>query len=476
MKRVGLTILSALLAFLARHFCALGFLMWFALVPLFYAVFDRKYAVRLSGLFGFIYYGLTISWMFSIRDLPEFGLSGPTGFLFAFFCWLGLSIYGAVGYMALFYWLCRRRSRMLSPLVAACGFMLLEGVQGWGDSALAFPWCSFAYSQSGAVVQSAGLFGSVFITFLIVFVNLALSLALQTKRGRVLLPAGVLLVVNLLFGVVMLHNMPPGEQVSVSVVQNNVSSDEKWKNIETLFNLISLKDRAQGDLIVFSETVYPSVLSQETAERLGKENASVMVGALSQTASGEKSVAIHTIENGKITATSYKMHLIPLGEYMPPGFGFLSDRLGLMGFAPGESVLLHGENNRKICSLICFDSCFSSFAREGVQKGASLLAVSTNDSWFDGAAEVSEHLRISVFRAIEQGKYLVHASTTGVTAIADPRGRVIARLPVGEEGILEGTVRYIKTRTLYSYIGELPLIVCLIILIVWKGRDKYAVS
>lgn len=475
MKQIGLTIFSALLAFLARRFSFLSFLMWIALVPFFLAISNCKKSSRLAGLFGFVYYGLSISWMFSIGELPEFGLTGAVGFLFAFFCWFGLCLYGAVGYMALIYVLKKNNRSMCSPVIAACGFMLLEGIQGWGKSPFAFPWCSFAYSQSSVMMQSSSLLGAVFITFLIVFVNSSFCHAYQKKSIRPLYAAGILLIANLLFGVFTMSGIPSGEIGTVSVVQNNIASNEKWKNNDTLFQLASFLDRAQGDLIVFSETVYPGALTPFVAQKLSKDNARVMVGAIETNHGGQRKVAMHMLENGKVATTSYKMHLIPFGEYMPPGFGFLAKHLGLLSFEPGDEILLHGEDDKKICSLICFDSCFSSFAREAVQKGASLLAVSTNDSWFDGSGEAKQHMRMSAFRAVEQGRYMVHASTTGVTALIDPHGRVLSSLPEKEEGILEGEIQYIQTRTLYSYIGDFPLIVCLIVLIFEKRRSKDAV-
>lgn len=476
MKRIGWTIFSALLAFLARHFSFLSFLMWIALVPFFLAICDGKKSSRLAGLFGFVYYGLSISWMFSIGELPEFGLTGAVGFLFAFFCWLGLCLYGAGGYMVLVYVLKKINRSMCSPVIAACGFMLLEGIQGWGKSPFAFPWCSFAYSQSGVMMQSSSLFGSVFITFLIVFVNSSFCHAYQKKSIRPLYAAGILLVANFLFGTFSMLRIPSGEIETVSIIQNNIASDEKWKNIDTISELESFVNRAQGDLIVFSETVYPRELTPYIAQKLSKDNAHVMVGAIETNDEGQRKVAMHMLENGNVATTSYKMHLIPFGEYMPPGLGFLTKHLGLLSFNPGDDIYLHGEGNKKIGSLICFDSCFSSFAREAVQKGASLLAVSTNDSWFDGSEEAKQHMKMSAFRAVEQGRYMVHASTTGVTALIDPRGRVLSKLPEKKEGVLEGDVQYIQTRTLFSFIGDFPLILCLIVLILEKRRCKDAVS
>ncbi|MBQ1947220.1 MAG: apolipoprotein N-acyltransferase [Clostridia bacterium] len=476
MKQMGLTIFSALLAFLARRFSFLSFLMWIALVPFFLAISDSKKNYRLVALFGFVYYGLSISWLFSIGELPEFGLTGAVGFLFAFFCWFGLCIYGVVGYMALFYVLGKQTWLNGSPVVTACGFMLLEGIQGWGESPFAFPWCSFAYSQSGVMMQSSSLLGSAFITFLIVFVNSSFCHAYQKKSVRPLYAAGILLVANFLFGAFAMFRMPPGEIGTVSIVQNNIPSDKKWKNIDTISELESFVNRAQGDLIVFSETVYPAELTPYIAKKLCKDNAHVMVGAIETDYEGQRKVAMHMLKNDKVATTSYKIHLIPFGEYMPPGFGFLAKYLGLLSFKSGEDVYLHGEGNKKIGSLICFDSCFSSFAREAVQKGASLLAVSTNDSWFDGSEEAKQHMRMSAFRAVEQGRYMVHASTTGVTALIDPRGRVLSKLPEKKEGVLEGEIQYIQTRTLFSYVGDFPLILCLLVLIFEKRRGKNAVS
>ena len=181
--------------------------------------------------------------------------------------------------------------------------------------------------------------------------------------------------------------------------------------------------------------------------------------------------------SGSPVARYDKIHLVPLGEYIPfpETFPFLkafTPYEGDYSCRPGESYtrfpLNVGDREYHFGCLICYEDTDASLARQYVRPGTQqvdFLVNISNDGWFDGTAEHEQHLAICRFRAIETRRSVVRAVNMGISAIIDPRGEVIA-LP-GEtwskskkvEGIVRGVVPLDSQTTLYARFGDwLPLV------------------
>lgn len=129
-----------------------------------------------------------------------------------------------------------------------------------------------------------------------------------------------------------------------------------------------------------------------------------------------------------------KQHLVPFGEFIPldKRFTFLQ-KLAPTGVScmPGTeaSVMKLTRANGdtlQIGSLICFEDTIPDLSRKAVRAGARILALMTNDAWFNGSIEPVQHLHQAIFRAVENGVPMVRCANSGVSAAVDPVGRIAA--------------------------------------------------
>jgi len=175
------------------------------------------------------------------------------------------------------------------------------------------------------------------------------------------------------------------------------------------------------------------------------------------------------------------VHLVPFGEYLP--FQNFLERLGLMQLTRVAGGFSAGDRRRALSvprappflPLICYEIIFPGEAVPPTERPGWLLNV-TNDGWFGKSAGPHQHLQQARVRAIEEGLPLVRAANTGISAIVDPLGRVISSLPLGSEGVLEGSLPQPIEPTPYVRAGDGVAILALGIslLIVFRRRARAA--
>ena len=163
-----------------------------------------------------------------------------------------------------------------------------------------------------------------------------------------------------------------------------------------------------------------------------------------------------------------KRRPVPFGEYLPMEklFRLLIPALTEINMLardtqPGQGSSLFSLPFGKVGGLICFDSIYPALARESTADGASLLLLSTNDSWFDGSAGKDIHFAHSILRAVENGRTVLRVGTTGITAAVSPGGRVDATLSRDTSDVLVCDVSLRESQTLYTQTGDLFMI-CLL--------------
>ena len=97
---------------------------------------------------------------------------------------------------------------------------------------------------------------------------------------------------------------------------------------------------------------------------------------------------------------------------------------------------------------------YPDLVRRFVRGGSELLTTITNDAWFGKTSAPYQHFAQASMRAIEEGRYLVRSANTGVCGIVDPYGRVLASTRTFEPAVTVGDIRFLKTPTIYSRIGD----------------------
>lgn len=161
--------------------------------------------------------------------------------------------------------------------------------------------------------------------------------------------------------------------------------------------------------------------------------------------------------NGDIKSVYQKRYLTPFGEYIP--FRTLASRISphvakVDDFLAGETLEIHKVKGFSIASIICYELLNDSIIRESALR-SNIMAVMTNSATFTGSSEGLQQLEITRVRAMESGRFAISVSTTGPSAIVDPRGRIIQRLSDGEVGSIEGEIPVLKAQTFQSRYGEL---------------------
>jgi apolipoprotein N-acyltransferase len=345
-----------------------------------------------------------------------------------------------------------------------------------------FPWNLFGMSLGGNLLTAqlasvVGTYGLTIVAILIFSAPAALNGKLAGKgavyRARVPVAAAVFAFGGIYgYGALRLSaplpKMIPG--VNLRIVQPNLAQDEKFRpenGPAILAHYLALSAHAPKaekpgldgvSLLIWPESAFPFILARapwavaEIAAAL-PENTGLVTGA-ARTDGGAQPVsrphyrnAVQVIARGGQIFSSYdKMHLVPFGEYLP--FQQLLDRIGLRQFVHIPGGFEAGSGPRSLAipglppavPLICYEAIFSGeiVSRDPAQERPGVLLNVTNDGWFGATPGPYQHFAQARLRAIEEGLPLIRAANTGISAIVDPFGRILARLPLGVEGAFDG--------------------------------------
>ena len=190
--------------------------------------------------------------------------------------------------------------------------------------------------------------------------------------------------------------------------------------------------------------------------------------------------SVYVIDHaGSILSIYDKVHLVPFGEYLP--FQNLLERIGLMQLTKIQGGFIPGDRRRALSvprapnflPLICYEIIFPGEAVPRGERPGWLLNL-TNDGWFGLSAGPYQHFQQARMRAIEEGLPLVRAANTGISAVIDPLGRVVASLPLATEGVLDSALPGALPPTTYARFGDGPagLIVAIAGLLVIRLRSR----
>ena len=158
---------------------------------------------------------------------------------------------------------------------------------------------------------------------------------------------------------------------------------------------------------------------------------------------------------GNGNSVYHKRHPVPFGESFPL-FRHLSSEAYFSEIKAGDDAGVL--SNYNLVPVICFDSMFPSYAREGIKMGGRLLCVSTNDSWFSKGNAATLHLYHSIYRAIENGRYVARSACTGISAVIDSKGNIKSELPLNETGSITEEVLLLDEKTPYTLWGDSPIL------------------
>ena len=263
----------------------------------------------------------------------------------------------------------------------------------------------------------------------------------------------------------------PTDAPVIRLVQPNAPQhlkwDPEWTRVFFERQLQMTAAEGEADLTVWPETAVALSLPQDARvlRRVSEaaQNRPVVIG-LNRFQDSQVFNTLNLIgREGEITQSYDKSHLVPFGEYIP--FGDQLAKLGIAGlasvagygFTPGSGpALIDLGSLGTALPLICYEAIFPSLGRD-LSRNADFMLQITNDAWFGSFAGPQQHLDLARMRAMERGLPLVRVANTGISAIIDARGRIVAGLPLNEVGFVDLPLPNRVEPTFYTQWGEIPL-------------------
>lgn len=494
---------SAALVALSFWFEVAGVLVLVAFVPLFAVLLQEDSVIRIakySFVFSIALHLLLMSWLTTLYPMTFLGFDHVSG-LVVFIGWLLFSLWLSIPMTLCFIGNDGFALHGLrKSLVMASLWVIMEWILELGD--MGFPWfrISLPLANVSILAQAASLIGSLGLSFVVIFTNMSIASYMVLKRsnpkvGRSMLLWGILiLLLSTAYGIdrtqgldkvnqesINLLSWHGDDDINVAILQGNIASSDKWEEGSEWFHFQTYREmslQAIGNgakLVVWPETALPVALNDyeemmDELKTLSQEfDVSIAVGSFYEVneeaemnvSTNAVSALIHPYQDGLYNGIYFfpktqlytKQHLVPIGEYMPR---WMTNVLPLLrnfqlanqlSKAPKATLLM--DQNMKIGSLICFESIFPSLARAHVQNGANLLLIASNDAWYSGSAEISQHKNHAIFRAIESNRYVIRAANTGISAVIDPTGNVVASLGDNRKGIVYSRVRVVDKISWY---------------------------
>ncbi|MFH1653171.1 MAG: apolipoprotein N-acyltransferase, partial [Pseudomonadota bacterium] len=146
------------------------------------------------------------------------------------------------------------------------------------------------------------------------------------------------------------------------------------------------------------------------------------------------------------------------GEYVPlRKLFFFVDKITTFpsdDMVAGTSFEPFNLGNHKISMLICYEDIFPDISRREVLNGSEILVNLTNDAWYGLSSAAYQHLALAIFRAVENRRYLIRSTNTGVSAIITATGNVVASTGLFEQAILVNQIPFMNDKTLYTRLGD----------------------
>jgi apolipoprotein N-acyltransferase len=438
---------------------------------------------RIAGIRGFLFglglFGVGVSWIYvAIHVFGQASVLLAGALTAAFVAFLAL-------YTAGLGWGVKRLTRSLTFSGADFVFLLpvswlvFEWFKAWFLTG--FPWLEIGVSQiSGPLNGYTPIVGATGVSLITAFSAGLIAYCWQCKKLSMLF-----VVVLIWAGGYTLQSVSwtteKDEALTVTIVQGNVPQDIKWDKEQVIKTLALYQAETErhwsSDLVVWPENAVTAFYHQvksfyldPLAEAAREHKTDILLGLPIYEAEKER------YYNGMMSLGSevgfyHKRHLVPFGDYVP--FEWLR---GLIAFfnlpmssfaigADGQPLLTAA--GQKIGVSICYEDTFSNEVLETLPE-ASVLVNATNNAWYGDSFAPHQHLQISQNRALEMGRPIIRATTNGVSALIDHKGKLQATTAQFEQTVLTGEVQPRQGSTFYVQWQRWPIFVlALFMLVVW---------
>ncbi len=413
-----------------------------------------------SGLaFGLGWFGLGAWWL-----ADTLHIYGHVPYVLAWLCVLVVGLVLAL-FPALWAWLAVRFAANRWQFFIL--FTVLGMAEEWlrGHLLTGLPWTALGnlLLDTPAVGWLAvlGVYGA---TWLVCALAAAVALLVaHPARNEALVLAAVV-------GLIWLAPAPyaaDGPAYRAALIQPDIPQDQKWdaqhvpRNMQLLARLSA--QALPVDVIIWPEAAVPFYLSlspswqQWLYRQADGWHTEFLFGGLKLLDADSRRAqnGLYLRTQGETQGFAAKQHLVPFGEYVPSWLPWLHKLVPDIGdFRPGSGSGVLAGRGGHFGALICYESIFPEQARARVVAGANVLVVVTNDAWYGHSPAAWQHFQASRARAVENGRFVLRAGNTGVSAIIGPDGTVRQTMPWWTAGSVRGTYRLSGAVTPYQRFGD----------------------
>jgi len=451
----------------------------------------------LAYVCGILWYAGTCYWIYSVmRHYGGVNAPAAVGILILFCMYLAI-YHGVSGLLVC--WLAgsdhfSRRALLLSPVVWVAVELARTRITG-------FPWDLLGISQVDNIplARIATVTGVYGLSFEIMVVNAAFAaafLARREQRKRLLLAAlGAAVVLQ--SGRLIPAPAIPADRTA-TLVQANIPILEGADWTKEYFNStlrdlskVSVEAPNSSHLTVWPESPAPFYTSdplfRDAVGNLARQaDTWVLTGSIGipnapvtpGTATEFYNSAALVSPAGEWISRYDKTHLVPFGEYLPfkRVFAFAGGLTKEVGdFSAGTSRAPLEAGGVKLGVFICYESIFPDEVRQSVAQGAQVFVNVSNDGWYGDSGAYAQHLKQARMRAVENARWLLRDTNTGVTASIDPYGRVVASVPRKVRTALLAPYALSNETTFYTHHGDwfayTCAIICLMVLFIPKPQS-----
>jgi apolipoprotein N-acyltransferase len=518
-----LAVISGLLQILVFPRPNLYWLCWIALAPLMVALLQAREAdatelltdetfsflvparvwqgFLLGWVSGTIFYCGTCYWVYSVMHSYG-GLSPITSVLllvlFSLVMGLHHGMFGALIALA-----GKSRAGFSRKALVLAPFLWVS-VELLRSYVVSFPWVLLGTAQIDnlPLARLASVTGVYGISFEIALVNTAFAATMLVRRRRRMpLLVAALAAAVALQSTALVKVEPSEVDAHATLVQQNVPIERRWtyeayKRLMDELTAMSIapqaaKDASIAPLIVWPESPAPfesddRLFIESTAALAREQRSWLLAGATAVQPAAKPGEAEQVFNSamllspaGAVVQRYDKVHLVPWGEYVPFAwaFGFAKALTREVGtYTASESGRMPLEvGSHRYGVFICYESVFPHEVRQFAEHGAEVFVNISNDGWFGESGAPWQHLNVARMRAVENHRWLLRSTNTGITAAIDPLGRVVAIAPRNQRVALDAPYGLLNDTTFYTRYGDWFPMLCAIISItglLWRDQDS----
>ncbi|MBW4664632.1 MAG: apolipoprotein N-acyltransferase [Chroococcus sp. CMT-3BRIN-NPC107] len=463
------------------------FLAWIALAPLWILIIAGNNTFFCALLWGIGYHGIAIGWITGIHPMTWMGVAWLPSLAIAAFCWIFLTLWGAV--LVAIWATCMTflGKNLTFPLRVLVGTTLWCGLESlWSRGALW--WTTLAYTQSPhniAILHLGQISGTTAITAALVAFNLLIAEAwLHRSRSYLSYAASLLIGLHLVgWGLASQRLIqPPETGLKVGIIQGNIPNEIKLyagglrralEGYTTGYKTLA----DQGvEAVLTPEGALPlfwrDILGSSFYKAVQEKSVVAWLGAFGEQGSSYTNSLFTLTGTGEVYSRYNKVKLVPLGEYIPFAevLGTLIDRL-----SPLEAHQVAGADNQvfdtpfgRAIASICYESAFSEHLRRQTALGGQFILSAANNAHYSPAMPVQHHAQ-DVMRAIESDRWAVRATNTGYSGIVNPHGKTEWISKLNTYQLHAATIYRRETKTLYVRWGDWLMLLLLTLSLIGLG-------